>query len=252
MGLHLRFTVSSTDLGDFLEMCFPKTPNIPLIRIGGDCDGGYLLPDDLIGIDACFSPGVEQTATFELEMAKRGIKSFMADYSVDGPPFQNEYFTFEKKFIGYQENDVFTTMDNWVQKHSKPEESNFLLQMDIEGWEYDSLLHTSDETISRFRIMVIEFHGLDMIFDPLGLKLLRATFNKLLLNHSIVHIHPNNISKVVEFDNIKVPPIMEFTFIRNDRIKKIEFTKFFPHELDSRCIPTLNDVLLPRCWYYQG
>ena len=45
MGLHLRFTVSSTDLGDFLEMCFPKTPNIPLIRIGGDCDGGYLLPD---------------------------------------------------------------------------------------------------------------------------------------------------------------------------------------------------------------
>lgn len=252
MGLHLRFTVSSNEVGDFLEMCFPKTTNISLIRIGGECDGGYLLPDDLIGIDACFSPGVEQTATFELVMANRGIKSFMADYSVDCPPFENEFFHFEKKFIGYQENDVFTTMDNWVRKHSKPKESNFLLQMDIEGWEYDSLLHTSDETISRFRIMVIEFHGLDMIFDPIGLKLLRATFKKLLLNHSIVHIHPNNVSKVVEFNNIKVPPIMEFTFIRNDRIKKSEFTKFFPHVLDSRCIPTLNDVLLPGCWYSQG
>ena len=111
IGIQLRFTESKKLIDEFLAVCFPKTTNSPLLRIGDEFDGGYLLPDDLDGIDACFSPGVEQTATFELEMAKRGIKSFMADYSVDGPPFENEFFTFEKKFIGYQENNIFTTQN---------------------------------------------------------------------------------------------------------------------------------------------
>jgi hypothetical protein len=252
IGLHLRFTENSNLISEFLEICYPKSTDIPLIRIGEELDGGYLLPDDLDGIDACFSPGVEQTATFELEMAKRGIKSFMADYSVNGPPFENELFSFEKKYIGYQENEVFTTMDKWVKKHSKPSESNFLLQMDIEGWEYDSLLHTSDETISKFRIMVIEFHGLDMVFDPLGLKILKATFSKLLLNHTIVHIHPNNISPIVKYKNFEIPPTIEFTFLRNDRIKKSEFTTHFPHKFDTICIPNLPDFPLPKCWYSKG
>jgi hypothetical protein len=252
MGIQLRFTEKSDRISEFLEVCFPKTTDIPLIRVGDELDGGYLLPDDLNGIDACFSPGVEQTATFELEMAKKGIKSFMADYSVDGPPFENDFFTFEKKFIGYQENEVFTTMDKWVKKHSKPSESNFLLQMDIEGWEYDSLLHASDETISKFRIMVIEFHGFDMVLDSLGLKILKATFSKLLLNHTIVHIHPNNISPIVKYKDFEIPPTMEFTFLRNDRIKSSKFTSNFPHKLDTICMPNLVDFPLPKCWFKQS
>jgi hypothetical protein len=56
-----------------------------LIRVGDFGDGGYLVPDDLSGIRACFSPGVSKQASFELDMAKRGIPSFMADASVAGP-----------------------------------------------------------------------------------------------------------------------------------------------------------------------
>lgn len=36
----------------------PKPSPVPLVRIGGDWDGAYLVPDDLAGVAACFSPGV--------------------------------------------------------------------------------------------------------------------------------------------------------------------------------------------------
>ncbi|WP_294610046.1 hypothetical protein [uncultured Roseovarius sp.] len=31
-----------------------------LVRIGGDGDGGYMMPDDFDGITHCFSPGVAE------------------------------------------------------------------------------------------------------------------------------------------------------------------------------------------------
>ncbi len=40
--------------------------------MGGENDGGYLVPDDLEGIEYCFSPGVSNIATFELDCLNRG------------------------------------------------------------------------------------------------------------------------------------------------------------------------------------
>ena len=36
-----------------------------LIRIGSKNDGGYLVPDDLKNINACFSPGVDLNVNFD-------------------------------------------------------------------------------------------------------------------------------------------------------------------------------------------
>jgi hypothetical protein len=46
------------ELVALLERLYPVEGGHPLIRVGPDGDGGYLLPDDLSGIVACFSPGV--------------------------------------------------------------------------------------------------------------------------------------------------------------------------------------------------
>jgi hypothetical protein len=42
--------------------------DVPLIRLGADGDGGYLVPDDLEDVAACFSPGVDDRASFESAM----------------------------------------------------------------------------------------------------------------------------------------------------------------------------------------
>ena len=58
---------------------------VDLVRIGPTDDGGYLLPDVLDGIEACFSPGVGTCSDFELACAERGMQVFLADATVDGP-----------------------------------------------------------------------------------------------------------------------------------------------------------------------
>ena len=79
------------DLERFIEKFRPKSVGKKLIRIGGEGDGGYLLPDDFSHISACFSPGVDVSSTFEEDLADRySIKSFMADFSVEKPPIDNK------------------------------------------------------------------------------------------------------------------------------------------------------------------
>ena len=73
-------------LQDFFLSIRPSVTPHALIRLGGETDGGYLVPDDFEGIHTCFSPGVAEVANFETEMAARGIRCFMADYSVNAPP----------------------------------------------------------------------------------------------------------------------------------------------------------------------
>ena len=50
---------------DVVEFLQPKPCPVPLVRIGGNRDGAYLVPDDLTGVSACFSPGVSNRKDFE-------------------------------------------------------------------------------------------------------------------------------------------------------------------------------------------
>ena len=55
----------------------PVSPTQPLIRLGPAGDGGYLVPDDLEGIEACFSPGVGGSFGFEHDCAQLGMQAFL-------------------------------------------------------------------------------------------------------------------------------------------------------------------------------
>jgi hypothetical protein len=46
--------------------------------MGAKGDGGLLVPDDLKGIEACFSPGVNFVSEFEFDCLEKNIKVFMA------------------------------------------------------------------------------------------------------------------------------------------------------------------------------
>jgi len=120
-----------------------------LIRIGGSGDGGYLIPDDLDGIEYCFSPGVSTVSNFENELANLNIKSFLADYSVDSPPIAREEFTFDKKFLGSTDYGQFFTLTSWKDKYLKDYAGDLILQMDIEGGEYEVIINTPDHVLDQ-------------------------------------------------------------------------------------------------------
>ena len=247
LGYRLSRATKGGPLARFLSDMAPKPIATPLIRIGGDGDGGYLVPDCIDGILACFSPGVAQTCGFELDLAGRGIRSHMADLSVEGPPVVHPLFGFEKKFLGTVDDDQFTRLQSWVARH-EPAGGDLLLQMDIEGAEYAVLLDTPPDVLRRFRIVVLELHAFDQVFVASAFDFYRQAMGKLLADFDVVHVHPNNCSRLRSNGVFEVPRVLEVTFLRRDHVVADPGRALtFPHPLDRPNIAGRADLVLPRC-----
>jgi hypothetical protein len=226
----------------------PRETTKPLIRIGSDADGGYLIPDDLEGIQFVVSPGVSTEVGCDLELANRGLQVYMADASVDGPPCQHQNFHFTKKFVGVRNSDGEIRLDEFCRRIVH--DGDGILQMDIEGAEYRTLLDTSRETMLRFRYIVLETHRVDQLFGKTGYDLIGSCLSKLLETHTVAHIHPNNVCGPTTAHGISIPPVLEFTFARNDRdIFTGNAVKQIPNPLDRPNISGRRDVLLPNIWW---
>lgn len=243
--------VSPRELKESLQLIWPKASPAPLVRIGGNGDGGYLVPDDLDDIAACFSPGVAESADFELALADKGIRSFMADYSVDGAPLKNDLFDFEKLYLAtHNEIGKFVRLDDWISR-KKQTKGDLVLQMDIEGNEWPILADLSAETLSRFRIIVLELHGMDnLMTNPLGIEIFNSVFRKLNDQFSVVHLHPNNCCGELHYQGVRIPRVLEVTLIRNDRYQKSTqvFDSTIPHALDVPNVKGKRELTLSKDW----
>ena len=123
-----------------------------------------------------------------------------------------------------------------------------ILQMDIEGSEYEVIFNTPDRLLNQFRIMAIEFHYLDRLFDPFVFSIFSSCFEKILNYFHVAHIHPNNCDSSVKRGEIEVPRFLEFTFINKRRVSSTRPQLVFPHEKDVD--NTSGEPLhLPTCWY---
>jgi hypothetical protein len=128
-------------------------------------------------------------------------------------------------------------------------EGDLLLQIDIEGSEYDVILSTPLEILEKFRIIVIDFHYLKSLITVAGGKLISLTFSKILQAFEIVHIHPNYCREPVNYKNYTISPIMEFIFIRKDRVIKSKEGFIAPNPMDRPCDPSRKNFILSNCWY---
>lgn len=242
-----------------LRLLIPQPCPVQLIRIGGDRDGAYLVPDDLEGIGGCFSPGVNNFKDFEDELAiDFGIPCHMCDYSSDISEFKTPLVpglqTFEKKWLDVDNGSDSVSLGEWVQKYSPILGVDLILQMDIEGAEYRNLLSADQELLNRFRIIVIELHGLEALKTrgDSAMEIL-SLLEKLDASHVCVHAHPNNCS-VVHIDaetGMNVPSVIELTYLRRDRLRHsaCDCEPQIPHPLDiSRNVDFLPPIHLNASW----
>lgn len=227
----------------------PQKSGAPLIRIGDFGDGGYLVPDDLRGIAACYSPGVSEQASFEMDLAKRGIPSFMADASVEKPPLNVPGAKFVPMFLGDKDAGDTMTLESWVSATDPASGEDLLLQMDIEGAEYATLAAAPRDLLRRFRMIVIEWHQLPSVLTkPRFQKRALAAIEKLREDFVTVHLHANNISGSVEIDGEAIPRVVEATLLRRDRARGLRPTTELPHPLDCRHNPRRPSLALPKRW----
>lgn len=248
LGASLGMPADLDSVRAVIASLHPVRGGYPLIRVGAKGDGGYLLPDDLDGIAACYSPGVDNRATFEQTLIEQGIPCFMADASCSASPIDHPMAHFIPKYLGVINNELLVRMDEWVAS-TTPGDGDLILQMDIEGAEWPVLLNVSDKLLRRFRIIVLEAHFMDRIFDREFFSVMSAVFSRLTQDFVVVHNHPNNYGGLVTRGDVQVPRSLEITFLRKDRVTDREPATAFPHPLDEPCAPHLKDIVLPRQWH---
>lgn len=234
-------------IGEFFDGFRVMDAGIPLVRIGPVGDGGYLVPDDLAGIQECFSPGVDTQIGFDLALANRGITVHMIDASVRGLPVDHPLLDFEPLYLGAETRWQWTSLDDWVSRRS-PGTSDLVLEMDIEGHEWAVLLATSPATLRRFRIMVIELHDLHQVTSWPGLAAIEQGFEKLLDDFCIVHVHANNHVFPITYGHYSLHPVVEITLLRKDRARRLAPAGQLTHPLDAPNDPSVVTFPLDSAW----
>ena len=252
-NVYITRAVYGDEIKDFAKTLWPVKTEHELIRIGGTKDGGYLVPNDLSGIKACFSPGVSDLADFEKDLLNRfGIDSHLCDYSVEAPPDNYDPLSFTKKFLGTNNNKKQITLHDWCHSLENEFENNdYILQMDIEGSEYETILATPVKILNRFRIMNIEIHDVESWSHPVFFNIVKSFFEKLLANFNILHNHPNNFCGLISLGGFEFPKVMEMTFLRNDRCTPRGYCNQFPHPLDEPSVTnhkskSYEEMTLPK------
>jgi hypothetical protein len=248
-GCYLEKPSSKSEILDFIKILRPYSTEHKLIRLGGNHDGGYLVPDDLNNIKFNLSPGVGSRFHFELDLSKRGIPSHMCDASIDSISPELTGCIFVKKNIGSINKKDQISINDWITTINLDKDQNLMMQMDIEGMEYETILSLSKKNLDSFRIIIVEFHNLREIKNKFFFKIVMATFEKLLENFIICHIHPNNSCGINYISNVAIPNAIEISFIRKDRVTKKIHTKNFPHPLDQPSVKDLKDIFLPKIWF---
>lgn len=233
-----------------LDLLTPWDAGLPLIRVGGEADGGYLLPEDLEGVAALLSPGVAETWDFEREMGEEfGIRSYMIDGSVDAPLGLTELQDFRRVWLGSRTRGDVVSLKNWVGDVEQVASGDLALQMDIEGAEYRVLSNTPVEVLQRFRMAVVEYHGLEwMRFAPAIQGVILPALRKMSVSFEVVHVHPNNCCGTFMLHGVQVPRVLEVTYLRRDRVRVLGKRATLPHPLDRNCLAEAEPINLGHNW----
>jgi len=217
---------------EVIRLLAPQAIKEPLIRIGSIGDGGYLIPTTRLNVSDVFSPGVADVCDFEWHFAELGAKCHLCDLSVDSPPRSHPLFYFTKKFLGPFTTHSHLSLEEWISMSPKGD-GDWILQMDIEGAEYSTLLPCPDALLRRFSIVVVEFHAFNEVFSPTSFPLISMAISKLSRNFTPIHAHANNAAPHFLVGDINFPTCFEMTFARRDVIEQTGKYAELPHELDA-------------------
>ena len=241
--------ISNKELLEVIKLFKPYNVGHKLIRIGGDSDGGYLVPDILNDVKYCFSAGVGDQSSFEISLLDRNIKSFLADHSVEFD-VKNKNLVFDKKFIKSYVSKNSWNINGWIKdKIPDPNEKNFILQMDIEGSEYEVISAITDENLKKMKILIIEFHSLEYSGNPLVYNVIRSSIEKLSKFFDVCHIHPNNWKKKTKVNSYEFPSNLEVTLLNKKYVEQKKPINFLPNNLDRKNVKNKPDVKLDNYWY---
>lgn len=184
------------------------------VRVGGNNDGGYVLPRVDKIWDVLISPGVGATSKFELEIANDNTIVLLIDGNVTRPPDLPNNFKFICKLLDTSDTDKTVSLKTLLAEYCEGKQS-LLLQMDIEGGEWPILENLVAAELQRFEIIILELHNLEnLASESLG-KMYSDSLDKLRSTHFPSHFHVNNAGGFFYYGGKRFPRVVEVTFLNS-------------------------------------
>ena len=99
---------------------------------------------------------------------------------MDSLPEVQKNYNFLKKNICISDDEENIRFETWVNLNAS--NSNSLIgQIDIEGGEYNLIIDTPLNVLKKFKILVIEFHNLNLISNKINCNFYLNVFKKIYL-----------------------------------------------------------------------
>ena len=236
---------------DHTVLSIYEIPN-KLIRIGPNCDGGYIIADSAVNYDLNYdlnynlnydlnydlfiSCGIANDIRFEEAFLDKykNIKCIAFDGTIEHFPQCKCKIEWVNKNIGYITTSNTTNLKEYIKDYN-----NIFLKMDIEGSEFNWIDAMTKEELNKFSQIVMEIHW---PFDIYRCNMLK----KLANTHYAIHIHGNNYSSSINISNLKLPEVMEITYINKKLFANAitnPITKSYPIlDLDYPNNTNINDL----------
>lgn len=223
-----------------LHLTPPALGSVPMERVGGSADGSYVVPTSNFSAATLVSLGVGNVVNFEIDMLGRGISVALVDGTVEDPCLGDET-TFLPLMVGTGEGQ--TTVDDLLAMLDLDGQP-VLLSVDIEGAEWEAFHpdSLSDKNLSHIPWFTIELHEIHRLF-LVGKEAGRMseTLERILSSFQSVYVSVNNSARMVHFDEVTIPPVVEVTFVRRDLIQS---------DVEASKTPTIRNAPLqqPISW----
>jgi hypothetical protein len=188
------------------------------VRIGGDADGGYVMPSLALKTTAVLSIGIGGQVSFDAELADRGATVHQYDHTIAGVPQDHANFRFHKLGWGPTDEGELRSLHTMMEGMDWSMARNAILKFDTEGAEWSCLTTASSDDLARFAVIAGEFHGLHNLSTRPQLELIRSVLTKIHRTHAPVHLHANNATGIRLVQGVPVPPLVEVTFVRRNLV----------------------------------
>ena len=171
--------------------------NCQFSRFGGRNDGGYLLCENLLSeAKSAYSYGIKGEDNWGCDVsAKYKLPIHQYDCFDTTRPVcagAGVRFRFNEECIGSTRQDIdgkpFDTLTSQIFRNGD-QNRKLVVKMDVEGAEWDSLLHTPDATLRDIDQLVVEFH-----YVRYGLSDKLLLIRRLKTLFYIVNVHFNNFA----------------------------------------------------------
>lgn len=219
------------------------------VRLGGDADGGYVVPEDWPKVQGLLSLGIGQDNSFDLAFAENNIPVQSYDFSIAKLPKTHPKIEWHREKISAADRPKSkeTSLERALARFNR--ENSLALKMDIEGYEYPALLACPSTALKKIRFLTGEFHGLATALSTGLIHSHVQVFQKLKEQFEVVHVHANNHVGCRLCGGVLVPKHLEITWANKDLYSFSPCREIFPTELDRPNQPGKSEIFLGQFQY---